>query len=211
MSSFKMHLVISKNIQKKLNFGNEFLLGAILPDLYKLLYQDREKTHFENMDTYEHLPNIEEFCKEYLKTKSEIKYGYLSHLIEDKIWFREYIFEKYIIKENDGEYIYKKDLSEHTFEEYIKDMYTDYSIIDEYIKEVEKIDVYRIADELKECAERMQIIDWKGIVDIIDEVLVKDYKKENINSERTFISIEDYNEYIQKSTDEAIKVISEYM
>lgn len=211
MSSFKMHLVISKNIQKKLNFGNEFLLGAILPDLYKLLYQDREKTHFENMDTYEHLPNIEEFCKEYLKTKSEIKYGYLSHLIEDKIWFREYIFEKYIIKENDGEYIYKKDLSKHTFEEYIKDMYTDYSIIDEYIKEVEKIDVYRIADELKECAERMQIIDWEKINAIIDETLTKDYKKENINSERTFISIEDYNEYIQKSTDEAIKVISEYM
>lgn len=211
MSSFKMHLVISKNIQKKLNFGNEFLLGALLPDLYKLLYHDREKTHFENADEYEHLPNIENFCKKYLETKSEIKYGYLSHLIEDKIWFHEYIFKKYVLKENDEKYIYKKDFSKHTFEEYLNDMYTDYSIIDEYIKEVEKIDVYRIAEELKECAKRIQIVDWKEIVDKIDEVFIKDYKKENINSERTFISTEDYNEYIQKSTDEVIKVISKYM
>ncbi|MBR4110866.1 MAG: zinc dependent phospholipase C family protein [Clostridia bacterium] len=211
MSSFKMHLVISKKVQEKFDFGNEFLLGALLPDLYKLLYKDRSKTHFEKVDMQEALPNIEFYCEEYLKTKSEIKYGYLSHLIEDKIWFHEYIFGKYVIKKDDGKHIYKKDFSEHTYEEYLDAMYTDYSIIDEYIKEVEKIDVYRIADELKECAERMQIIDWKGIVDIIDEVLVKDYKKENINSERTFISIEDYNEYIQKSTDEAIKVISEYM
>ena len=36
MSSLKMHIAISEEIRKQFNLSNDFLLGAILPDIIKL-------------------------------------------------------------------------------------------------------------------------------------------------------------------------------
>ena len=47
MSSLKIHIAISKKIKEEFNYSNIFLLGAILPDIIKLIIGNRETTHFE--------------------------------------------------------------------------------------------------------------------------------------------------------------------
>ena len=47
MSSLKMHMAISQKIKDEFNYSNMFLLGAILPDIIKLIIKNRKISHFE--------------------------------------------------------------------------------------------------------------------------------------------------------------------
>ena len=117
MSSLKMHIAISTKLKEKFSFGNDFLLGAILPDIYKILLKEGNlrKTHFE-IEKY--IPNINKFCEEYKNKKSEIVYGYLAHLVQDKVWFDEYV-RKYAEDLKDGNYRYVKDNAIHTEKDFL--------------------------------------------------------------------------------------------
>lgn len=90
MSSFKMHIAISKKIKEELNYSNMFLLGAILPDIIKLIIGDRKVTHFE-----EHgIIDLNKFINNQNDLENELVLGYYAHLIEDKIWYESYMTKK---------------------------------------------------------------------------------------------------------------------
>ena len=104
MGSFSMHIAISKKLKEKFSFGDDFILGTVLPDLYKILLKNREITHFEEENSREWIPNVEKFCEEYKDKQTEIVYGYLAHLVQDKIWFKEYHNKKFVEELEDGKY-----------------------------------------------------------------------------------------------------------
>lgn len=137
MSSYIMHICISDIIRKKYNLSKKYLYGCILPDLQKELGADRAKTHFtkriEIDSTVRDLPQIEKAIKELKeKLEFEVYLGYISHLIEDYIWFNKYI-PLYTKKINDEKVIYLKDNSSHNLDEYRLAIYADYAYFGKYV------------------------------------------------------------------------------
>lgn len=91
MSSLKMHIAISKKIKEDFNLSSIFLLGAILPDIIKLIIGNKETTHFEKQG----IIDLDEFISKQKNLENEFVLGYYAHLIEDKIWYELYMREKY--------------------------------------------------------------------------------------------------------------------
>ena len=99
MSSIISHVYISNILKEKYKLGDEFLYGAILPDiLHKAIpAQRREMTHYLRhgilYGSEGDYPDIERFIIENTEIlpKSQMMQGYLAHLIEDMLWFSIYI------------------------------------------------------------------------------------------------------------------------
>ena len=87
MSSLKMHMAISKKIKDELNYSDIFLLGVILPDIIKLILEDRKVSHFENNG----IIDLNRFISKQNNLDNELVLGYYAHLIEDKIWDELYL------------------------------------------------------------------------------------------------------------------------
>ena len=140
MSSIISHVYISNILKEKYNLGDEFLYGAILPDiLHKAIKaQTREMTHYLRhgilYGSEGDYPDVERFIIENTEIlpKSHMMQGYLAHLIEDMLWFSIYI-PKMTIEKDKKTIIYKKDNSIHTDDEFRNDIYSDYTIIDRYL------------------------------------------------------------------------------
>jgi len=195
MSSIIMHIYISLKVQKELNLSNKFLAGAILPDMIKIMTKSKDITHYikeyECGDKIIKLPDLEKFLQDNKdKLNDEVTLGYYAHLIEDKIWFDEYIdsFAKCIDKEN---ILYISDNTVHSYQEFKKDIYSDYVNVDSYIIEKYNLDIDKIILTIKD--------DLRGynVDKIIDENIVFPIK--NNDAKVNFISHEFLNEYINES------------
>ena len=77
MSSLKMHIAISEEIRKQFNLSNDFLLGAILPDIIKLLRKERITSHFE----IDNQVDLEKFKKMQTNINSDLVLGYYACLL----------------------------------------------------------------------------------------------------------------------------------
>lgn len=133
MASSVIHMCIAKKINEKLKYNqNMLLLGAIAPDISKLVDEPREKSHFitdgENMD-------IDYFLYKYKDNLTNpFIMGYFIHLYTDLLWDKYFIsdiVEKNSIKLLNGEIV------ENTEENYKKLIYNDYTnlniiLLDEY-------------------------------------------------------------------------------
>lgn len=146
MGSIIMHLYISEQIKKKYNFSDEFLVGSILPDVKKLNGENRDKTHYlverKKDRTVFRLPEEDEYIHESkCENNKMIKYGYIAHLIQDKVWFRDYmpVFGEEIGLDSNGDelYVYSKDEKKiiRTKQEFLSDVYGDYSVWNTRLKE----------------------------------------------------------------------------
>jgi len=195
MSSIIMHIYISLKVQKELNLSNKFLAGAILPDMIKIMTKSKDITHYikeyERGENKIRLPDLEKFLQDNKdKLNDEVTLGYYAHLIEDKIWFDEYIgsFAKCIDKEN---ILYISDNTVHSYQEFKKDMYSDYVNVDSYIIEKDNLDVDKIRLEIKD--------ELRGynVDKLIDENIVFPIKNNDVKV--NFISHEFLNKYINKS------------
>ncbi len=95
MASAIIHLCVAKEVNKYLNMDeNELLLGSIAPDISKQIGQTKEISHFLDYSNEDDIPNIDRFLAKY---KSELnkpfEMGYLIHLLTDKYWFRDYVYQ----------------------------------------------------------------------------------------------------------------------
>ena len=193
MSSIISHVYISNILKEKYKLGDEFLYGAILPDiLHKAIpAQRREMTHYIRhgilYGSEGDYPDIERFIienKEILP-KSQMMQGYLAHLIEDMLWFSIYIPRMAIEKD-------KKDNSVHTDDQFSSDIYSDYPIIDRYLLKKTDLNI-----------EKLQ----KEFLAISDDINLKNTIKENfklfdLQSENLIlISFEMLEEYIKAATE----------
>ncbi len=133
MASAIIHLCVAKEVNKVLGMDEKLLfLGTIAPDLSKQIGQTKEISHFLDHSNEDNIPNIDRFLNKY---KDELvkpfEMGYFIHLLTDKYWFRDYIYnyiERYAIESG------RKDITESALVRLIYDDYTNINIdlIDKY-------------------------------------------------------------------------------
>lgn len=188
MSSLKMRIAISKKIQEDFNLSSIFLLGAILPDIIKLIIGNRETTHFEKQG----IIDLDEFISKQKNLENELVLGYYAHLIEDKIWYELYMREKYF------------KLPEYSDNK----LYNDYSFVDNIFYKDRYIDMNTrsIGEILHEAIEKININDIclsdGEIEDIIDNDNIKSelskiWKDYSSDGNNYFYTIHDATEYYE--------------
>ena len=196
MSSFKMHIAISKKIKEELNYTNMFLVGSILPDIIKLILGDRKASHFEENG----IIDLNKFIDKQNNLESELFLGYYSHLIEDKIWYESYMTKKYLKL---PEYSHYK-------------LYSDYTLVDDIIYNELNIDTQNIGKILCETIKKINIKDIslmdseiKHIInnENIKKKLSEVWKDYSTDGEIYFYNIDDAKEYYQVS----IQKVKEYL
>ena len=125
MPSWPIHLALASKLDKKLNLGDEFILGNVLPDV---LGKNMIKGHSQTIDKYiSHFQkgrkiNIDLFVSKYKNNfNNPIVCGFLSHLVADK-YFNDYFYINHISEKNGIRKIILKDGSLHNAEKtwYIK-------------------------------------------------------------------------------------------
>ena len=133
MASAVIHLCVAKEVNKYLKMDeNDLLLGSIAPDLSKIVGETKEISHFLDHTNEDDIPNIDRFLNKYRDDLTKpFEMGYFIHLLTDKYWFRDYIYqyiERYT-RDND-----KKRLTYSAIKGIIYDDYTNINIdlIDKY-------------------------------------------------------------------------------
>ena len=168
MASLIMHLAISNKLKEIYDFSDNFLVGAMAPDLLKIIYT-KDKTHYTKEIQQDgeiiRFPDIDKFLCENKGKNDEYFLGYLSHLVQDKIWFGEYIprIAKRLSKE---EIMYYKDKSVHSNDDATMDLYNDYTIVGEYIlNKYDKVDIFKLKENIKYYFKNFMQIEMDDIVD----------------------------------------------
>lgn len=133
MASAVIHLCVAKEVNKYLKMDEkDLLIGSIAPDLSKIVGETKEISHFLDHTNEDDIPNIDRFLNKYRKDLNKpFEMGYFIHLLTDKYWFRDYIYqyiERYTRDEN------KKKLTYSAIKDIIYDDYTNINIdlIDKY-------------------------------------------------------------------------------
>ena len=105
MASAIIHICVAKEVNKYLNMDEKYLfLGAIAPDISKHLSQTKEISHFLDHTNEDDVPNVDRFLTKYKdELVNPFEMGYFIHLLTDKYWFRDYVYqyvERYTKDEN---------------------------------------------------------------------------------------------------------------
>lgn len=205
MSSIISHVYIGNILKEKYNLDNEFLYGSILPDMLEKSSetQSRELTHYLRhgilYGTEGDFPDVERYINEnkYLLPKSKMLQGYLSHLIEDMLWFSVYL-PKIASHPDDDTYILKKNNSTHSSSEFWKILYSDYSIMDKHLLNKSDINLKELRTEF------LQITEDENLKNTI-----KEYFKQFETNRKSliFISKEVFEKYIKDCVDKVSLVL----
>jgi len=144
MSSYIMHMCVSDIVKRKFNLTDKFIYGSILPDILKMATGDRVGTHFLSKvmveDDERNLPIIDKAIGELNIQDKEIKLGYIAHLVEDLIWFNDFI-PTFAKKVQNGKYEYLKTGEIKEARVFTEDMYEDYSNSGAYVIESTNTDM----------------------------------------------------------------------
>lgn len=155
-----MHLCVAMNVARKFNFSYEYVLGSILPDLTKKLPgKTRKMTHYitEVKDGVLDLPNLNKYlCENKLNNEKEL--GIYSHLIEDKVYFKNYVGRYIKIIDNDMNKIkFNFDGKLRNYKEYQGILYNDFSLLNYYLIKKYNLDMNKIKDELLKLTDNLII------------------------------------------------------
>lgn len=204
MGSLIMHIAASKKIAEKYNLSDKFIAGSIMPDIYTKCGIDKTITHFIYSEKI-NLPEYNKYIKMHIENmKDELALGYLAHLIEDYIWFNNFI-AKYAkeIPTNPNKIEYLTDNTIHTSEEFSNDIYKDYDFIDNYICEKYNILIKNTKSEI------LQYFNKYRSNDKLDEYLyMHDF---DVNRKNTFITKQDADKFIEISCNEVEKIIKDFL
>ena len=94
MASAIIHLCIAKEVNKYLGMDEyDLLLGSIAPDISKQIGETKEISHFLNPSNEDDIPDVDRFVKKYRnQLEHPFEMGYFIHLLTDKYWFRDYMY-----------------------------------------------------------------------------------------------------------------------
>lgn len=108
LASSVIHLAVANEVNKTLKKDNtKLLIGAIAPDIWKPLGNEKEKSHFLTIPE-NNIPDINKFLNIYKNfLDDDFVLGYYIHLYTDYLWFKYFIpeifdDEKEIITKLDG-------------------------------------------------------------------------------------------------------------
>ncbi len=95
MASAVIHLCIAREVNKYLKMNEyDLLLGSIAPDISKQIGETKEISHFLDHSNEDDIPNIDRFLQKYRNDlHNPFTMGYLIHLLSDKYWFRDYVYQ----------------------------------------------------------------------------------------------------------------------
>ncbi len=171
MGSILMHVYISEQIGKKYNFSDKFLIGSVLPDVYKRTIMSRDESHYierkvENGYVYQ-LPNLKKYIEDHKNNIliDELTLGYYAHLVEDYVWFK-YVsgaFTKVREDEEKDDFVrYKSENFEipHSGDEYVEEMYKDYTNMNEWILEKSQVDIENLIQMIKEYTKDERAVEF---------------------------------------------------
>lgn len=198
MGSLIMHLCIAEKLKEKYKFSDKFIIGEIMPDLLKMAGKSKETTHYLEKvfecDGVKTLPNILKYeCENEENLKDEKVLGYVSHLVQDKIWFDKYIgkYAKTDANNIDRIHYLEYNIIKNS-NEFSQDIQNDYNNVDKYLVDKYKIDVKSIRNTLE------KISPDKEFLNKIDKSLLVD-NYNNLTQQNVFITKEDVDTYINES------------
>ena len=211
MSSIDIHLCIANKLKEKFNMSNEFIFGQILPDLKSVSGEGSERSHYIKeyiIDGYiKKLPNISRFEEENAKKLDafdELTLGYFMHLIQDLIWYNDFI-------PNYARYIQDKrfdvlDVIENRLiplNEFSRRIHSDYLLINEYQK---KNFGYTNEYFLNELVQVDLFEKYKEIIynDLVDVPL-------SVTRRINYFSDEDSDEYVRFAYKKSEEVLMKYV
>jgi hypothetical protein len=201
-----MHICVSDIVKRKLNLTDKFVFGGILPDLLKSMTKNRDATHYIEKvmvdDEVRKLPNIQKAIDELELDDGEIKLGYIAHLIEDLIWFNNYI-PTYAKIEDVGNVKYLIDGTIHKECEFDQEIYSDYSNSNEYVVKKCNVDIEQTINNLLNIAGNK--IDMQPLLENSVYPTNVDIKNNK------FMMKQDIDKYIEECTNEVEKVVLKLM
>lgn len=199
MASAVIHLCIAKEVNKYLGWDeNMILLGSIAPDISKQIGQTKEISHFLDHSNEDDIPNIGRFLNKYNEDiKKPFEMGYFIHLLTDKYWFKDYVYdfiERYTRENN------KKNITYTAIKDLIYNDYTNIniSLIDKY-----ELPLDLFSNEIELPESRITEIPVDQLQVIIDKMgLIIAASKE----EKTFLfNVEEIERFIEETVKYIIK------
>ena len=206
MSSIISHIYMGNILKQKYNLNDEFLYGSIMPDVLTRTIDGQNKviTHYLRhgilYGSEGDYPDIERFLNEnkYILPNSKMMQGYVSHLIEDMLWFSVYIPS--IATKKDGKIIFNKDNSIHTDPEFKSAIYSDYPLIDRYLLKKSNLNILNLREEF---------------LRFTDDEKLKDSIKDNFKlfdiqeKELILLSIDKFEEYMESAINKVSLVLDQ--
>ncbi len=201
MASAVIHLCIAKEVNKYLKMDlNELLLGSIAPDISKQIGETKEISHFLDHTNEDDIPNIDRFLAKYKnELNNPFEMGYFIHLLSDKYWFRDYVYN-YIERYTQNNT--KKKITYTALRDLIYNDYTNLNIklIDKYML---PLDIFSNEWELPDSKITEIPIDKLDILLDKMSLIIKDSKEE-----KTFIfDTKDIETFISNAVKYIIKDI----
>lgn len=204
MSSYIMHMCVSDVVKRKLNLTDKFIYGSILPDILKMATGDRVGTHFLSkvkIDDYDrNLPVIDKAIHELEIEDKEIRLGYIAHLVEDLIWFNDFI-PTFAKKVGDGKYQYVRTGEIKESKYFTEDMYSDYANCGAYVIDSTGTDIETLKKNITEYITEDKCLEF--VLDNTNYISSSDIENNH------FMTKECIDEYINKTTKAVENIMKE--
>lgn len=204
MSSYIMHMCISDIVKRKLNLTDKFVYGSILPDILKMSNRDREGTHYLKKvqidGTTRNLPVIDKAIHDLKIEDSEIRMGYIAHLVEDLIWFNEFI-PKFTKKVEEDKFLYLKTKEIKDAKNFTEDIYLEYLNSGAYVIKTTNTDIEKLKKNILKYITEEKCLSF--VVDNTNYTAISDVEK-NI-----FMTKDCIDHYIIKTTKAVENIVKE--
>lgn len=221
MASWMIHLRVAQGIYQKLNLKNitEFVMGNIAPDSGiptadgTGFVPDAELSHFRTVDE-NGIKNVHDdlfveryFTKERRESYNEREYafyfGYLVHLLTDKLWASKIV---YGAKEKFSDLFEQDNMA---FWEKIKRDWYDLDFL--YLKKYPEFEAFRIYEGIKEFknsyldffAEDAFVQRKKFIIEFYREGI------EKVKERETYISLDELDAFVEYAVEEITEAVNE--
>ena len=184
-------MCIAKEVNKYLKMNEyDLLLGSIAPDISKQIGETKEISHFLDHSNEDDVPNIDRFLAKYRNDlHNPFTMGYFIHLLTDKYWFRDYVYQ--FIERYTRENV-KKQLTYTAIRDLIYNDYTNLNtdLIDKYML---PLDIF--SEEFREPTTAIREIPVDKLDILVDKMglIIEETKKEknfvfDMNDIEVFIS-----------------------
>jgi len=204
MASSLIHICVAKKVNETLNMDEkQIYLGAIAPDISKLINETKIKSHFL-IDEETGVPDINKFLEKYKTNLNDpFVMGYFVHLYTDKIWWEEFMPNKFLftkVRLLDGSLVELKQ------KEWLHLLYNDYTNLTTQLLDYYNLDLSLFYEELKLPKNIIKEIPTEKL-----PLLLNDAGKIIMNSkeEKTYmLDISNIIDFINNCTERIIKSLN---
>ena len=204
MASALIHICVAKKINEKLILNKKRLyLGSIAPDISKLINEPKIKSHFL-VEEETGIPDINAFLNKYKNYLYDpFVMGYFIHLYTDKIWWEDFMPNKFIftkIRLVDGSLVELRE------EEWLHLLYNDYTNLTTQLLDHYNLDLSLFYEDLELPNGIIKEIPTEKLPILIEDVgkLIMTSKED-----KTYIlDIDNIIDFINKCAEDFLKLLN---